>query len=49
MLVQALDALTNERPNTLSYKKKHSDIRVSTRFQEEVEYVRINAEKERIQ
>ena len=31
-LVQALDALTNERPNTLSFKKKHSDVRCSNRF-----------------
>lgn len=48
-LVQALDALTNERPNTMSFKKKHTDVRCSTRFQEEVEWVRLNAEKERIQ
>lgn len=48
-MVQALDALTNERPNTIGYKKKHSDVRCSNRFQEEVEWVRITAEKERIQ
>lgn len=50
-LVQALDALSNERPNALTFKKKHLDkdlLRGSTRFQEEVEWVRINAEKERI-
>jgi hypothetical protein len=33
----------------MSFKKKHTDVRCSTRFQEEVEWVRLNAEKERIQ
>jgi hypothetical protein len=33
----------------MSFKKKHTDVKCSTRFQEEVEWVRLNAEKERIQ
>ena len=46
-LVQCLDALANERPWTLKMKKKHFDTS-SNNLLTDVEYMRINAERERI-
>ena len=46
-LVQCLDALANERPWTVKMKKKHFDT-TSNNQMTDVEYMRINAERERI-
>lgn len=46
-LVQSLDALANERPWTVKMKKKHFDTS-SNNLLTDVEYMRINAERERI-
>jgi len=46
-LIQSLDALANERPWTLKMKKKHFDIS-SNNLLTDLEYMRINAERERI-
>ena len=46
-LVQCLDALANERPWTVKAKKKHFDTS-SNNLLTDVEYMRINAERERI-
>ena len=46
-LVQSLDALANERPWTIKMKKKHFDT-ASNNLLTDVEYMRINAERERI-
>jgi hypothetical protein len=46
-LVQCLDALANERPWTVKMKKKHFDT-TSNNLLTDVEYMRINAERERI-
>lgn len=46
-LVQSLDALANERPWTLKMKNKHFDT-TSNNLLTDVEYMRINAERERI-
>lgn len=46
-LVQCLDALANERPWTVKMKKKHFDT-TSNNQRTDVEYMRINAERERI-
>ena len=46
-LVQCLDALANERPWTIKMKKKHFDTS-SNNLLTDVEYMRINAERERI-
>ena len=47
-LVQCLDALANERPWTLQTKKKHFDTTSNNLFTQ-MEFMRINAERERIQ
>jgi hypothetical protein len=47
--VQTLDALANERPKTLSMKKKHFNMDINKgNLNEDIEWMRINAEKERI-
>lgn len=46
-LVQCLDALANERPWTVKMKKKHFDTS-SNNLITDIEYMRINAERERI-
>ena len=46
-LVQCLDALANERPWTIKMKKKHFDTQ-SNNLLTDLEYMRINAERERI-
>lgn len=46
-LVQCLDALANERPWAVKMKKKHFDT-TSNNLLTDVEYMRINAERERI-
>ena len=46
-LVQCLDALANERPWAVAMKKKHFDTQ-SNNLLTDMEYMRINAERERI-
>ena len=46
-LIQSLDALANERPWTMKIKKKHFDTS-SNNLLTDVEYMRINAERDRI-
>jgi len=46
-LIQCLDALANERPWTMKVKKKHFDTS-SNNLLTDIEYMRINAERERI-
>ena len=46
-LVQCLDALANERPWTLKMKKKHFAV-TNNSLLTDLEYMRINAERERI-
>jgi hypothetical protein len=46
-LIQCLDALANERPWTVKMKKKHFDTS-SNNLLTDIEYMRINAERERI-
>ena len=46
-LVQCLDALANERPWAIEMKKKHFDT-ASNNLLTDIEYMRINAERERI-
>ena len=46
-LVQCLDALANERPWAVKMKKKHFDTQ-SNNLLTDMEYMRINAERERI-
>jgi len=46
-LVQCLDALANERPQTIKMKRKHFDTSSNNLFTD-IEYMRINAERERI-
>ena len=46
-LVQCLDALSNERPWTIKMKKQHFDTS-SNNLLTDIEYMRINAERERI-
>lgn len=46
-LVQCLDALANERPWAVKMKKKHFDT-ASNNLLTDIEYMRINAERERI-
>lgn len=46
-LIQSLDGLANERPWTLKMKKKHFDTS-SNNLYTDMEYMRINAERERI-
>ena len=45
-LVQCLDALANERPETLKLKKKHFQM-ASNNLLRDMDYMRINAERER--
>ena len=48
-LIQTLDALTNERPKTLNMKKKHFKIESKkSNVHDDIEWMRINAERERI-
>lgn len=47
-LVQCLDALANERPWTVQMKKKHFGTAHNS-LRTDLEFMRINAEKERIQ
>ena len=46
-MIQSLDALANERPWTVKMKKKHFDTS-SNNLLTDIEYMRINAERERI-
>ena len=46
-LIESLDALANERPWTVRMKKKHFDT-ASNNLLTDLEYMRINAERERI-
>ena len=50
-LIQILDAMTNERPVSLQMKRRHLNIDDSgtSHMSENLEWMRINAEKERIQ
>ena len=50
-LVQTLDALSNERPVVLQMKRRHFNVDDSgnSHMQESLEWMRINAERERIQ
>lgn len=48
-LVQTLDALTNERPKTLSMKKNNLNLEGKNgNVHDDIEWMRINAERERI-
>ena len=46
-LIESLDALANERPWTVRMKKKHFDT-ASNNLLTDLEYMRINAERQRI-
>jgi hypothetical protein len=49
-LVQTLDALNNERPNVILMKKKHLNIDLKGgNVHDDIEWMRINAERERVQ
>lgn len=48
-LIQTLDALTNERPKTLIMKKNNLNMDMKNgNVYDDIEWMRINAEKERI-
>lgn len=47
-LIETLDALNNERPNMLQYKRKHFEIENVQTKSERLEWMRLNAEKDRI-
>lgn len=47
-LIETLDALNNERPKMLQLKKKHFDIKDIETKAERLEWMRLNAEKDRI-
>ena len=47
-LIQCLDALANERPWTLKTKKKHFNLSQNNILRD-MEYMRINAEKDRLE
>ena len=47
-LIQTLDALSNERPNVLQMKRRHFNPDVAPNKRESLEWMRINAERERI-
>lgn len=48
-LLETLDALSNERPSLLKHKSKHFSVenQVSSK-QESLDWMRLNAEKERV-
>ena len=49
-LVQTLDALSNERPKTLNMKKKNLNLDLKHgNLNDDIEWMRINAERQRIQ
>ncbi len=49
-LIQTLDALSNERPKVINMKKKHFNIESKkNNWNDDIEWMRINAERERIQ
>lgn len=49
LLIQTLDALTNERPNSLKLKRMHFDLdKKTSHAYDDIEYMRILAERERI-
>jgi hypothetical protein len=49
-LVQTLDAMTNERPKTLLMKKNNLNLDMKNgNLYDDIEWMRINAEKQRIQ
>jgi hypothetical protein len=48
-LIQTLDALANERHKVINMKKKHLHMEgKNSNIHEEIEWMRINAERERI-
>lgn len=47
-LIQTLDALSNERPTVLQMKRRHFNPDVAPNKRESLEWMRINAERERI-
>jgi hypothetical protein len=50
-LIQTLDALNNERPAVMQTKKRYFNIKDSetASYKESIDWMRLNAEKERIQ
>ena len=50
-LIQTLDALNNERPAVMQTKKRYFDIKdlETASYKESIDWMRLNAEKERIQ
>ena len=47
-LVESLDALSNERPLVLQMKRRHFNPDIAGNKKESLEWMRINAERERI-
>mmetsp|Transcript_36166 Transcript_36166/g.44118 ORF Transcript_36166/g.44118 Transcript_36166/m.44118 type:complete len:130 (+) Transcript_36166:703-1092(+) len=47
-LIETLDALSNERPTVLQMKRRHFNPDVASNKRESLEWMRINAERERI-
>ena len=47
-LIETLDALSNERPTVLQMKRRHFNPDVAPNKRESLEWMRINAERERI-
>ena len=47
-LIETLDALSNERPTVLQMKRRHFNPDVAGNKRESLEWMRINAERERI-
>jgi len=47
-LIETLDAVSNERPNVMQMKRRHFNPDVSSNKRESLEWMRINAERERI-
>ena len=47
-LIETLDALSNERPAVMQMKRRHFNPDVAPNFRESFEWMRINAERERI-
>lgn len=48
-LIETLDALNNERPNMLQFKRKHFEIKNVQTKSERLDWMRLNAERDRIE
>jgi hypothetical protein len=47
-LLETLDAMNNERPSVIEFKRKHFDLDQNVTKHDQLEWMRLNAEQDRV-